>query len=100
MPQFLQSSKKLYTVPPLVCHSPLGSGDVNLAPGRVWNVLCPRSTMASVGGTSSPMVRDAKSGCRWDVGDFTVVWEQGFTELAWKELRAGQDPWGGERGTS
>lgn len=62
--------------------------------GWVWNVLRPHSTTALVGGT---LVRDDKSGWRWDVGDFTVVWGQGFTELAWKELRAGQTPWGREQ---
>lgn len=61
-------------------------------------MLCSHSTMAWVGGT---LVRDAMSGWRGDVGDFTVLWGRGFTELAWKELRAGLTPlWGGEQGSS
>lgn len=71
MPQFLQSYEKLYTVTPVVCHSPLGSGGVSLAPRQGLDVLCSHSTTAWVGGT---LVRDATSGWRGDVGEFTVVW--------------------------
>lgn len=98
MPRFLQSYKKLCTVTPVVCHSPLGSGGVSLAPrqGLECAVLTQHHDLGWW---------DTGEGCHiWlggDVGDFTVVWGQGFTELAWKELRAGlTPPWGREQGSS
>lgn len=72
MPQFLQSYKKLYTVTPLVYHSPLGSGGVSLAPGQ--GLECAVLTQHhgfgwwDIGGGMTCLAGGG------DMGDFTVVW--------------------------